>query len=39
MVDIAFGIYPDIIKSKYLDVYVGVYAEMVHATNSMRIQI
>ena len=29
--DIDFGIYPDILKSKYLDVYEGVYAEMVHA--------
>ena len=26
-----FGIYPDILKSKYLDVYEGVYAEMVCA--------
>ena len=30
-VDIDFGIYPDILKSKYLDVYEGVYAEMVYA--------
>ena len=29
--DIDFGIYPDILKSKYLDVYGGVYTEMVHA--------
>ena len=29
--DIDFGIYPDILKSKYLDVYEGVYAEMVYA--------
>ena len=29
--DIDFGIYPDILKSKYLDVYKGVYAEMVYA--------
>ena len=36
--NIDFGIYPDILKSKYLDVYEGVYAEMVYATNSMRIQ-
>ena len=28
--DIDFGIYPDILKSKYLDVYKGVYAEMVY---------
>ena len=28
---IDFGLYPDILKSKYLDVYEGVYAEMVHA--------
>ena len=30
MLDIDFGIYPDILKSKYLDVYEGVYAEMVY---------
>ena len=29
--DIDFGIYPDILKSKYLEVYEGVYAEMVYA--------
>ena len=29
--DIDFGIYPDILKSKYLDMYKGVYAEMVYA--------
>ena len=29
--DIDFGIYPDILKSKYLDVYEGVYVEMVYA--------
>ena len=29
--DIDFGIYPDLLKSKYLDVYKGVYAEMVYA--------
>ena len=29
--DVVFGIYPDILKSKYLDVYKGVYAEMVYA--------
>ena len=29
--DIDFGIYPDILKSKYLDVYECVYAEMVYA--------
>ena len=29
--DIDFGIYPDILKSKYLDMYEGVYAEMVYA--------
>ena len=29
--DIYFGIYPDILKSKYLDVYEGVYAEMLYA--------
>ena len=28
---IDFGMYPDILKSKYLDVYEGVYAEMVYA--------
>ena len=29
--DIDFGLYPDILKSKYLDVYEGVHAEMVYA--------
>ena len=29
--DIVFGICPDILKSKYLDVYEDVYAEMVYA--------
>ena len=29
--DIDFGVYPDVLKSKYLDVYEGVYAEMVYA--------
>ena len=29
--EIDFGMYPDILKSKYLDVYEGVYAEMVYA--------
>ena len=29
--DIDFKIYPDILKSKYLDLYEGVYAEMVYA--------
>ena len=29
--DIDFGLYPDITKSRYLDVYEGVYAEMVYA--------
>ena len=29
--DVNFGLYPDIIKSRYLDVYEGVYAEMVYA--------
>ena len=29
--DVDFGLYPDIIKSIYLDVYEGVYAEMVYA--------
>ena len=29
--DIDFGMYPDILKSKYLDVYEGVYTEMVYA--------
>ena len=29
--DVDFGLYPDIIKSRYLDVYEGVYAEMVYA--------
>ena len=29
--DVDFGLYPDIIRSRYLDVYKGVYAEMGHA--------
>ena len=29
--DVDFGLYPDILISKYLDVYDGVYAEMVYA--------
>ena len=31
MLDVDFGVYPDVLKSKYLDVYEGVYAEMVYA--------
>ena len=31
MLDVDFGIYPDVLKSKYLDMYEGVYAEMVYA--------
>ena len=30
--DIDFGLYPDITKSRYLDVYEGVYVEMVYAS-------
>ena len=29
--DIDFGIYPDVTRSRYLDVYEGIYAEMVYA--------
>ena len=29
--DVDFGLYPDIIKSRHLDIYEGVYAEMVYA--------
>ena len=29
--DVDFGIYPDILKSKYIGMYEGVYAEMVYA--------
>ena len=29
--DIDFGLYPDVIRSRYLDVYEGIYAEMVYA--------
>ena len=29
--DIDFGLYPDIIRSRYLDVYESAYAEMVYA--------
>ena len=31
ILDIDFGIYPDILKSKYLEVYEGVYADILHA--------
>ena len=31
ILDIDFGLYPDVLKSKYLDVYDDVYAEMVYA--------
>ena len=31
MLDIDFGLYPDITRSRYLDIYEGIYAEMVHA--------
>ena len=30
--DVDFGLYPDITKSKYLDVYEDIYAEMVYAS-------
>ena len=29
--DIDFGLYPDVTKSRYLDVYEGIYAEMLYA--------
>ena len=29
--DVDFGLYPNVTKSKYLDVYEGVYAEMVYS--------
>ena len=29
--DVDFGLYPDVTKSRYLDVYEGMYAEMVYA--------
>ena len=31
ILDIDFGLYPDIIKSRYLGIYEGVYSEMVYA--------
>ena len=31
LIDVDFGLYPDILKSKYLDIYQGVYVEMVYA--------
>ena len=31
ILDVDFGLYPDVIKSRYLDVYEGIYAEMVYA--------
>ena len=30
-IEIDFGLYPDIIKTRYLDIHEGVYAEMVYA--------
>ena len=29
--DVDFGLYPDVTNSRYLDVYEGIYAEMVYA--------
>ena len=29
--DVDFGLYPDVTKSRYLDVYEGIYAEMIYA--------
>ena len=29
--DIDFGMYPDMLRSKYLDMYEGIYAEMVYS--------
>ena len=29
--DVDFGMYPDILRSKYLDMYEGVYTEMIYA--------
>ena len=37
--DVDFGLYPDVIKLRYLDVSEGIYAEMVYANKSMKIQI
>ena len=31
ILDVDFGIYPDVLKSRYLDIYEGVYTEMVYA--------
>ena len=31
ILDVDFGIYPDVLKSRYVDIYKGVYAEMVYA--------
>ena len=30
--DVDFGLYPDITKARYLDVYEDIYAEMVYAS-------
>ena len=30
--DVDFGLYPDIIKARYLGVYEDIYAEMVYAS-------
>ena len=37
--DVDFGLYPDNTKSRYLDAYEDVYAEMVLPTNLMKIPI
>ena len=37
--DIDFGLYPDITKSRYPDVYEGVYAEMVYANKFNEISV
>ena len=37
--DIDFGLYPDVTKARYLDVYEDIYAEMVYAINLMKMLI
>ena len=30
--NVDFGLYPDVTKARYLDIYEGIYAEMVYAS-------
>ena len=37
--DIDFGLYPDVTKARYLDIYEDIYVEMVYARNLMKTLI